>query len=468
MQGLGSGEERTGSIADRRGYARNLPAYQRDRLGLFRELAREGPAVVPCRLGNRGYLLNDPADVEHVLRTNAAGYQRARRMVGLRPVWRGKTSLYTGTGAGQQRKRRMIQPLLHAFSSAKAHRALAGAAEAASAIEPREEVEVAPMMRALTRRSMLDTLVEPGDGRLQDALTESGIARKRFMERLFLSPSPWPELAPRRVNLDYLVAMRRAHGSIEAETKRRRRSGDRPVDLLSALIDARDEEGRGLSDPEIEDEVLTLALTGFESVGEALGWTLLLLARHPEADRRAAEEAAAWSGEEPPIAREMPYTTAVVREALRLYPPTWLSGRVATGDDRLPSGATIRKGERALVCAYALHRDPGFWAEPEHFRPERFIESPDTDRPRFAYLPFGGGPRVCIGQQMALAELVAAVAGFARARRFTPGPGSELPPRAGLTLSPARELRLRAYERTSAPADAGRKPRSTAKPVQLR
>ena len=258
---------------------------------------------------------------------------------------------------------------------------------------------------------------------------------------------PVPEYLPSRVNRDHRGATRRLRATIDEEIATRRRAAARPDDLLSRLMDASHDDGEPLSDREIGDEVLTISLTGYDSVSEALTWTLHLLAGDPESGAALAAEAAAGNGPNTP---RPAYATSVVKESLRLFPPTWLFVRVASGDDRLPSGARIPAGAKVYLCPYVIHRNPRYWPEPDRFAPERFAPGAVAGgRPRYAYFPFGGGPHVCIGETLAMAQIVTVLSGLAARHRLAPAEPRGVVPEGGLSLRPRGGLRMRVAARAT-------------------
>jgi cytochrome P450 len=208
-------------------------------------------------------------------------------------------------------------------------------------------------------------------------------------------------------------------------------------DVLSMLVEARDESGAGLSREQIQDEALTLLLAGFETTANGLTWTWALLMEHPAAMDRMRAEAAEIVGDRLPRASDLPslaYTRMVFEEALRLYPPAWILGRRAIGDDVI-GGVSIPAGSVVAISPFMLHRHPSFWEDPERFDPERFADTRAAGRRPFSYLPFGGGPRLCIGHAMALVEAQLVLATIAGRYRF------ELP--AGHIVEPERLFILR-------------------------
>jgi cytochrome P450 len=432
----------------------HLPALRRDRLAFFAGLGNDSGAAVRCRLPTSAYLLNDPEDIRHVLVRNARNYVKGRRLAGPRARYPSKArSLLTSSGAEHRRRRRAIQrsfrgPLVDAIvgaSRANAERMTAGWSDGA-------EINVAGGMRSLAQRNILEALLgSPADGELDD-LRAATRARQRFFEQVFTSLLPLREYLPTSATRAHLAATRRLDGAIHTAIDARRRSTRRPGDMLSMLMDARYEDGSTMSDDEVRDEVRTLTLTGYDSVSEALSWSFYLLAKHPEVDAALADEARSGAEASSPI--ELPRATRIVRESLRLYPPTWVFVRIARREDALPSGATIRAGAKVYVSPYVVHHNPRYWPEPERFAPERFDDGAEEGRPRYAYLPFGGGPHVCIGEAFAMAQIVTVLATVAKRHRLTLSPGQDVVPEPRLTLRPKDGLRMlvEARDRPARPA----------------
>jgi len=200
----------------------------------------------------------------------------------------------------------------------------------------------------------------------------------------------------------------------------------------------------GLDEHAVAAHALMLTVPGHETVGDALAWTLDLLARAPAEQKRA--RGAFSAGDHEPLGR-------AVDESLRLYPPTWLFHRVAVGADRLPSGATVPAGGTLYVSPWILHRDPRWWPDPERFEPDRFLPARRDDRPRHAYIPFGAGPHVCIGDRLARAELITSLGSILSRWSLEPVGAPPLP-RAGLTLEPSGPVLVRLVERPGQAAAA--------------
>jgi cytochrome P450 len=226
----------------------------------------------------------------------------------------------------------------------------------------------------------------------------------------------------------------------------RRRGASEGGDLLSTLVELRDEEtGEGMSDRQLRDEVMTLLLAGHETTANALAWTWHLLGRHPAAAERLRAELAAVLGRRMPTVADLPqlpWTRMVLEEAMRLYPPAWLISRAAMEDDVI-GGYHVPRGATVILSPWVTHRHPDLWDDPERFDPERFAPARVAARPRFAYFPFGGGPRLCIGSGFAMTEAQLVLASVASRYRLEPVPGHEPRLEPLVTLRPRDGLPMR-------------------------
>ena len=239
--------------------------------------------------------------------------------------------------------------------------------------------------------------------------------------------------------------------------ERRAAAGEPAADLTRRLIDARDPEtSQSMSDERLVDNVLTFYLAGHETTAKALTWTLYLLARSPEWSDAVAEEVQRVVGREPLTAahaEKLALTQQVVKEAMRLYPPVPIMSRQALVDVEI-EGRAIRAGTSMLIPIYVVHRHERRWNEPHAFRPERFSPENEAAIPRYQYMPFGAGPRVCIGRAFAMLEATVMLATFAREASFEPSDGAEPVPVARVTLLPRDGLPLKVRWRTT-PASGG-------------
>jgi cytochrome P450 len=238
--------------------------------------------------------------------------------------------------------------------------------------------------------------------------------------------------------------MRALHAIVAGMIESRRGAGGEGDDLLSMLLAARDDDGSAMSPRQLLDEVLTLFLAGHETTALALSYALYLLANHPAAqDELRAELARELKGGLPEYADlpRLAYTRKVVNESMRLYPPADFLGREAT-DDCTVAGIPVKKGTNLFMSQWVMHRDGRYFPEPLAFNPSRWSEEFERTLPRFAYFPFGGGPRYCIGQTFAIAEAALVLATLCQRFRFEPDPTFSLDLNPGITLRPAAGVRL--------------------------
>ncbi len=222
--------------------------------------------------------------------------------------------------------------------------------------------------------------------------------------------------------------------------ERRRASGAERKDLLGLLLAARDPEtGRGLSDVELRDNVVTFIGAGHETTALTLTYSLYLIANSPEIQDRLLREVRDVCGDreiDAAMVDAMPYHEQVIKEAMRLYPPVAIIDRIANADIDLGDGVQVKKGDLAFALVYIMHRHKLLWENPERFDPERFSEERSEGRPRFQYMPFGAGPRICIGMKFAYMEAVAILATLVRALKFLPNPAHQVEPNIRITLRP--------------------------------
>jgi cytochrome P450 len=227
----------------------------------------------------------------------------------------------------------------------------------------------------------------------------------------------------------------------------RRRAEPAPSgDLLSILVHATYDDGTGMSDEQIRDEVRTLSVAGYETIAEALTWTWYLLSGDAAADAAACEEASGVARGAAVGRADLPRLTwcrMVLAESMRLYPPTWLFVRVAQHDDVLPSGACVAAGTKIYLSQWVMHRNPRYFPEPGRFDPRRFTPEAISARPRFTYLPFGAGRRLCIGEEFAWMQGVSVMASIVRRFRLVTEDGQTVVPEPNVTLRPRGGLRMR-------------------------
>ena len=419
-----------------------LPAVRRDPTGVFLQAARRFGDVVFFKIGpRRGYLITNPADVRHVLQDNARNYHKSPLYDKLRMSL--GNGLLTSEDEFWLRQRRIAQPAfarqriaeLAGVMAEAAREAAAGWRTIASGGQP---VDVAEEMMRLTRTVVLRALLGVDLGPFGDKLDQAWTIINQHIGESFWSlgfTDQLPTPKYRRFQAARAV-MQSAVDRVISE--RRRRSSDSP-DLLSMLLSARDEEtGEAMTDEQLRVEVTTFLLAGQETTSLALTWTWYLLSQHASAQRRLEDEIDRVLDGRPPEYADLvnlPYTRRVIDEALRLYPPAWGFSRQALADDEL-GGFHLPRGWLAFVLPYVLHRLPAFWENPDTFDPDRFLPERSADRPKFVYLPFGAGPRQCIGNHFALIEAHLVVATLAQRYRLHLVPHARVEPWPLITLRP--------------------------------
>jgi cytochrome P450 len=267
-----------------------------------------------------------------------------------------------------------------------------------------------------------------------------------YVSRRMRSVPVIPTWLPTPRNLKFAKARRLIDRVVLNLIESRRQATSRPDDLLSLLLAAQDEEtGIGMTDQQVKDEALTLLLAGHETTAASLSWTWYLLGQHPQVQNDLHDEVRGHLQGRSPTLEDLPalpLAKAVFEEALRLYPPVVVVPRVSIHADEI-NGFTIPAKHLVNVCQLVTHRHPDFWDEPEKFKPERFLPGQATNRHKFAYFPFGGGPRVCIGNTFALLEGPLVLATIIQKFRVELVPDHPVVPDPTFTLRPKYGVKVR-------------------------
>lgn len=355
--------------------------------------------------------------------------------------------LVTSEGAHWKRQRRAIAP-----SFQPRHLAHYGEDMVRSALEclpPTGSSDVHRSMSAATLHIVIRTIfgAEPDGeagrvGELVEDLMEAFFTEQRTAWRLV--PKAIPAAHRKRVE-----AVRAALDAVLYDLIARARRSTDDRSLLGRLLAARDDDEAGMTDEELRDELITLFLAGHETTSLWLAFTIWLLAEHPELqDRAIAEVDEVLAGQPATSAdlRRLPFLGAVLEESLRLYPPVWAIAREVTEPFAL-RGETLAVGTQIVISMWTLHRDPRFWTGPERFRPDRWLTDETDDLPRMAFMPFGGGPRVCVGNHFAKMEAVLVLATLLQQRRFRPHAGYSPDFIAAVTLRPRNGVQVVSEER---------------------
>lgn len=423
----------------------SLPELKGDPLSFLAGCAREFGDVSSFRvLGFPVFLFAAPPDVECILATKSGSFAKGRGLrAGNRLFGRG---LLTSEGELWRRQRKLAQPAFHRERVAGYAEVMTELAEERAGRWRSGETrdlhdEMMSLTLAIVGRTLFSTDVTGVASDVGEALK---VALEEFPPMLNPLRRVLAGILPTPRNLRLKRSVERLDRLVNGIIAGRRRSGRDAGDLLSMLLAARDEEGRPMSDRQLRDEAMTLFLAGHETTAIAITWALYLLSQDGAAQERLGLELDAVLAGRPAAFADLealPFASAVVREAMRLYPPAWAVGRLAVEDVEI--GATlVPKGASVLVSPWVTHRDPRLYREPERFVPDRWLDGEAPRLPRFAYFPFGGGPRVCIGSAFAHAEAVLVLAAIARRFRVRLAPGQEIGLWPSVTLRPRHGMRV--------------------------
>ncbi len=424
----------------RRGVVRSVryyAAFARDPIGFVKSrFDTYGDAYYAPNADGGLFVFKHPDHLHEVLSTKASSFTKEHSAFATLSRVLGD-GLLTSDGDTWMRQRRMIGP---AFAPARiAEYGTVMVDEAAETVREWArggERAVNEDMTTLTLRVVSRTLF--GHDVLSKDIATIATAMSTFQRSLsspdFLPSWMWtPARARLARNIDALDRL--MYGLIAS-----RRNASERRDLLQMLVTAVDTEGKGgkLTEEEVRDQLVTLFLAGHETTAHALSWTWLALAENPDVEAKLHEELdRVLAGRAPTVADALPYTEKVVSEALRMYPPVYGIARRAKEDVTIGS-FTVPRGSEVMLWVYMTHHDPRWYPEPSEFRPERF----DAELPKFAYLPFGGGPRACIGKSFAMMEARLLLATLAQRYRLRLARGErvELAPR--ITLTPRRGMKM--------------------------
>ncbi len=438
----------------------HLREYRKDTLGFEKSLVKEYGDVVHLSLaGRNAYLISNPEDIRKVLVEEPEKFYKA-------PIYRILLSRFLGNGLltseGDfwKRQRRLAQPAFHAKRIQSYAETMVNYTQ--TMLDTWAEGQIrdvnSDMMRltlSIVVKSLFNTEIGEEAIRIGEALTTVLEATNEGVQSLFQMLPAWVPI-PR--NIQNRRGVRQLDDLIMGIIDARRGSQEDQGDLLSMLLLAEDEAGNHMTDKQLRDEVVTLVLAGHETTANALTWAWYLLAQNPAIEAKLHEEVdRVLSGRLPTLEdlRQLEYTDMVFKETVRLYPPIPSIGRetlvpVTLGGYSLPAGAVI------LISPHVFHKDGRWWNDPETFKPERFAKDNDQFIPKYAYLPFGGGPRICIGNSFAQMEAVLLLATIAGRYCLRLDPADqEVVPEPTLTLRPRHHLMMRLDKRVIANADVG-------------
>ena len=421
----------------------------RDMLGFITRLARTYGDLVTYRIGGETiFLVNDPHHIKEILVTHnrnftkSRGLERTKRLLG--------NGLLTSEGAMHLRQRRLMQPAFHRERIVGYGQTMVTYADRARRDwRDGETLDVAQEMTRLTLSIAGKTLF---DVDVEKQAAEVGRAMNDVMESFWTTMLPFVNLLE-RMPIPKLRRAKAARGRLDTiiygMIAERRASGRDHGDLLSMLLNAQDEEagedaGGGMTDKQVRDEAMTILLAGHETTANALTWTWYLISQSPDVEAKLHEEIdRVLQGRLPGVA-DLPalaFTEKIVAEAMRLYPPAWIVGRRAIA--AFPIGEYVAPPRTIMIMSpYILHHDPRYFPDPDRFHPDRWTPDFKATLPQFAYFPFGGGPRRCIGESFAWMELVLVVATIAQHWKLALVPGHPVEPQPVVTLRTKHGMKM--------------------------
>ena len=427
----------------------HLLAFRNDALGFLTHCARHYGPVVPLRMLHRcAFLLRDSADIERVLVTDQKDFKKpewlhtaaVRRALG--------DGLVTADGEEWRRQRHACQPAFHprrmehygALIASLADRTLADWRAGQSRLLQEDMAQLALQVVAHTLLDVDETGWSEEASTAVDTLMARFTAQRSLFGMIPLPAGPAERQAARQLDAVVETLLRRHAERIQTEP-----IDPKQADMLSVLRGSAAMGGEGITGLPLREQIKTFLSAGHESSALTLVWAFLLLARSPNVEATLLQELETTLPDRPPAYSDLPnlpYTRAIVQETLRLYPPVWMTGRQSLSPCEI-GGFPIPTGAFLMTSQWAVQRLPQYFPCPDDFRPARWLNGETTNLPRFAYFPFGGGPRICIGQNFALVEAILLLATLAQRFHLEPEPGSELNPWPSMTLRPPSGIRMR-------------------------
>lgn len=423
----------------------HLLSMRRDTLAFLLRNQREYGDVVLFKFATlEAFQLNHPDDIHEVLVKQAHKFNKSliyklqlREYLG--------DGLLVSDGDFWKRQRKLAQPAFHTQRiSAYADIMSAYSRDLLDTWQDGETRDIAvDMMRVtlwIVGKALFDADLKDDSARIGESLETLLHTVIEGSQTIIRLPN-WIPTPARRRKAQALSALDDVtHRMIED----RRRSGEDRGDLLSMLLMAQDDDGQGMDDKQVRDECVTIVLAGHETTANALTWTLYLLSQNPDVEAKLhAEVDAVLAGRSPQLddLKQLKYTEQVIKEGMRLYPPAWSVGRQAMEPVTL-GGYELPAGGSAIIPTYVVHRDPRWWDDPEAFKPERFSPENEANINKRAYLPFGGGPRICIGNSFAMMEAVLILASIVQRYQLRLKPGHVVEPEPLVTMRPKHGMQM--------------------------
>jgi cytochrome P450 len=426
--------------------------WRADPVALLSGAAREGDVVRLSLMGDT-FLITHPAHVKHVLQDNNKNYVKGWVFDRIRPYW--GESLLTAEGDVWMQQRRRVQPSFKrehtmSFAPIVTTRTAEMLARWETMASSQQELPLYQEMTELALVIIGDALF--GMDLWTDASEMARAAQSALavLKKRVAALAPLPLWVPTGDNRRFNGAMRLLNDRISSIIEQRRLAEGDGLNFLTMLMAARDTEtGAAMTERQLHEEILGMLQQGHDTVGESLAWTWYLLSLHPEIERKLHLEIAAVIGDRVPVVADLarlPYATMIVQESLRVYPPVWVIPRDAINDDEI-GGHRIRAGSTILLSPYLTHRRPEFWENPEAFDPDRFLSERQAERPRYSYFPFGGGPRLCMGVDMAMMEMLLIMVMVVQRYRLHLRWGHREEPECVLDMIPRNHVRATLHKR---------------------
>jgi cytochrome P450 len=429
---------------------RALPRIRRELVEYLRELSDQYGESYFLPLRYPTYVLTNPHDIKHILVTNPRNYHKTGGLTFGREIF--GDGLVSSEPPLHTRQRRLMQPMFHGSSIATFGEIMTRAAlEQVANWRDGDSVELANDIMQITLtvvgRALFSIDLCREASELGNAFTLAQRLLTRRQQRV-----PIPLWVPTPANRQYLGAISHINDSIANMIAARRRlpESEWPRDLLTMLLSARFEDGSMMPEAQLRDECVTLVMAGHETVTNTLLWTWYLISQHPDVEAKLVGEWGAVFGDHTPTVADYPalrYTNMVLSESMRLYPPAWTLARKVLKDDPLPSGLTLPAGCEAILVQYICHRNGKYFPEPDKFNPNRFDPETKPYCPQYAYFPFGGGPRYCIGESFAKLEAALVLATIGRRFELRLSPGHRIGLEPLISLRPRYGMRMIIKER---------------------
>jgi len=422
----------------------NMPLASADPLAVFLGWAREFGDIFYYRAAwIHVYFLNHPDLIEAVLVRNYQNFLKDH--VVRKSRWFFGDGLLTNEGESWLRQRRLSQPAFHRERIASYAKIMTGYAEEmlASWKDKNKDGEICDMhqeMMQLTLRIVVRALFNVESEEIGEISAAMNVLMRNSVGLRLLLP-PVARYLPTPAMNEFRRSIKQLDKTVYGIIARRRETESDSGDLLSILMQARDEDASGMNDKQLRDEVMTFLLAGHETTALALSWTWYLLGQNPEAEQKLHEELdRVLNGRDPAFSdlQRLPFSERVIKESLRLYPPAWGLARTVIKEFEL-GGYRIPAGANVVMSTWVVHRDPRYFPEPAKFDPDRWLPEKAQKLPKFAYFPFGGGPRQCIGASFAMMEATLLLATIAQRFQFRAVSGDPITPEAGDSDAAAEE-----------------------------